>query len=202
MFEMIEKSAITRAVLNQSQSEYQRYMWVEDKKEWSIFLYLPKDKCDSYNLCGPYGNCIMGESPVCQCVQGFKHKSLQTSWNPEEWYKGCERSKPLSCLDKTGFDKISGLKMPDTTFSLLNETMSLNECEVRCLNNCTCIAYSNSDTRNGGSGCAMWFNDLIDIRQMAANKEDANSQVIYIRMPASEQGMGLYRVLISLLFGF
>ena len=143
----------------------------------------------------------MGESPVCQCVEGFKPKSLQT-WNPEEWYKGCERSKPLSCLDKTGFDKFSGLKMPDTTFSLLNETMSLNECKVRCLNNCTCIAYSNSDTRNGGSGCAMWFGKLIDIRQMAANKEDANSQNIYIRMPASEQGMGLYIVLISLLFGF
>nr|POF09667.1 putative serine/threonine-protein kinase receptor [Quercus suber] len=103
-FEMIEKSAITRAVLNQSQSQYQRYMWVEEKKEWSMFLNLPKDKCDSYNLCGPYGNCIM-------------------------------------------------------------------------------------DTRNGGSGCAMWFGELIDIRQMAANKEDANSQDIYIRMPASEQAV-------------
>ncbi|XP_075669234.1 G-type lectin S-receptor-like serine/threonine-protein kinase At4g27290 isoform X1 [Castanea sativa] len=185
-FEMIEKSATTRAVLNQSQEQYQRYMWIEEKKEWSMFLNLPKDKCDSYNLCGPFGNCIMGEAPVCQCVEGFKHKSLET-WNPEEWYKGCERSKKLSCQDKIGFDKFSGLKMPDTTSSLLNETMSLNECRVRCLNNCTCIAYSNSDTRNGGSGCAMWFEDLIDIRQMAANKEDANSQDIYIRMPASEQ---------------
>ena len=200
MFEMIEKSAITRAVLNQSQSQYQRYVWVEEK-EWSMFLNLPKDKCDTYNLCGPNGNCIMGESPICQCVEGFKHKSLQT-WNPEEWYMGCERSKQLSCSDEIGFEKFSGLKMPDTMSSLLNETMSLNECRVRCLNNCTCIAYSNSNTRNGGSGCAMWFNDLIDIRQMAANKEDANSQDIYIRMPASEQGMGLYRVLISLLFGF
>ncbi|KAM3696566.1 hypothetical protein ACJW31_06G049100 [Castanea mollissima] len=186
MFEMIEKSATTRAVLNQSQEQYQRYMWIEEKKEWSMFLNLPKDKCDSYNLCGPFGNCIMGEAPVCQCVEGFKHKSLET-WNPEEWYKGCERSKKLSCQDKIGFDKFSGLKMPDTTSSLLNETMSLNECRVKCLNNCTCIAYSNSNTRNGGSGCAMWFEDLIDIRQMAANKEDANSQDIYIRMPASEQ---------------
>ncbi|KAL4619326.1 hypothetical protein ACB092_06G070900 [Castanea dentata] len=186
MFEMIEKSATTRAVLNQSQEQYQRYMWIEEKKEWSMFLNLPKDKCDSYNLCGPFGNCIMGEAPVCQCVEGFKHKSLET-WNPEEWYKGCERNKKLSCQDKIGFDKFSGLKMPDTTSSLLNETMSLNECRVRCLNNCTCIAYSNSNTRNGGSGCAMWFEDLIDIRQMAANKEDANSQDIYIRMPASEQ---------------
>ena len=131
----------------------------------------------------------MGESPVCQCVQGFKHKSLQTSWNPEEWYKGCERSKPLSCLDKTGFDKISGLKMPDTTFSLLNETMSLNECEVRCLNNCNCTAFTNSNIRYGISGCAMWFGDLIDIRQIAANNRmDVDSQNVYIRMSASEKG--------------
>ncbi|KAL4619322.1 hypothetical protein ACB092_06G070600 [Castanea dentata] len=186
MFEMIKKSAITRAVLNQSQEQYQRYMWIENKEEWSKFLYLPKDKCDSYNLCGPFGNCITGEAPVCQCVEGFKHKSLET-WNPEEWYKGCERSKKLSCQDKIGFDQFSGLKMPDTTHSLLNESMSLNECRVKCLSMCNCTAYSNSDTRNGGTGCAMWFGDLIDIRQMTANKQDANSQEVYIRMPDSGQ---------------
>ena len=187
-FDMIQESAITIAVLNQS--EYERYMWVEEKNEWSMFLNLPKDKCDTYNLCGPYGNCIMGESPICQCLEGFKPKSQQT-WNPEEWYKGCERSTQLSCQDKDKiqFVKFSGLKMPDTTHSLLNESMSLDECWVNCLNNCTCMAYSNSDTRNGGTGCAMWFGDLIDIRQMAANKQDANSQVVFIRMPGSGQGM-------------
>ena len=192
MFEMIEKPAITRAVLNQSQSQYQRYIWVEEKKEWIVFLNLPKDKCDTYNLCGPYGNCIMGESPVCQCVDGFKPKSLQT-WNPVEWDKGCVRSTQLSCpdKDKTGFVQFSGLKMPDTTNSWLNVSVNLEECRVKCLNDCNCMAYSNSDTKNGGSGCAMWFGDLIDIRQMAANKQDANSQDIYIRMSGTEQGMGL-----------
>ena len=192
MFEMIEKPAITRAVLNQSQSQYQRYIWVEEKKEWIVFLNLPKDKCDTYNLCGPYGNCIMGESPVCQCVDGFKPKSLQT-WNPVEWDKGCVRSTQLSCpdKDKTGFFQFSGLKMPDTTNSWLNVSVNLEECRVKCLNVCNCMAYSNSDTKNGGSGCAMWFGDLIDIRQMAANKQDANSQDIYIRMSGTEQGMGL-----------
>nr|XP_023913127.1 G-type lectin S-receptor-like serine/threonine-protein kinase At4g27290 [Quercus suber]POF09669.1 receptor-like serine/threonine-protein kinase sd1-8 [Quercus suber] len=188
MFEMIEKPAITRAVLNQSQSQYQRYVWIEGKKEWSIFLNLPKDKCDTYNLCGPYGNCIMGESPVCQCVEGFKPKSLQI-WNPEEWGKGCVRRTQLSCLDKDKieFVQFSGLKMPDTTNSWLNESVNLEECKVKCLNDCNCTAYSNSDIKNGGIGCAMWFGDLIDIRQMAANKQDANSQDIYIRMFGTEQ---------------
>uniref|UniRef100_A0A7N2MA32 Uncharacterized protein n=1 Tax=Quercus lobata TaxID=97700 RepID=A0A7N2MA32_QUELO len=184
-FDMIQK-VTTRAVLNQSQ--YERYMWVKEQNEWSMFLNLPKDKCDTYKLCGPYGNCIMGESPVCQCVEGFKPKSLQT-WNPEEWYKGCERSTQLSCQDKEKirFVKLAGLKMPDTTHSWLNESVNLEECRVKCLNDCNCMAYSNSDTKNGGRGCAMWFGDLIDIRQMAANKQDANSQDIYIRMSGTEQ---------------
>ena len=47
------------------------------------------------------------------------------------------------------------------------------------------MAYSNTNIRDGGSGCAMWFGDLIDIRQMAANRlQDANSQDVYIRMLA------------------
>ena len=141
----------------------------------------PGDRCDTYNLCGPYGNCIIGKSPICQCVEGFKHKSPDT-WNPDEWSKGCVRITQLSCedKDKIGFAKFVGLKMPDTTYSWVNESMNLNECRVKCLNDCSCTAYANSNIKNGGSGCAMWFGDLIDIRQVAANGQD-----VYIRMPAS-----------------
>ena len=191
MFHMINTSLISRAVMNQTQ--YERYLWVNGK--WKQYLYLPKDNCDNYNLCGAYGNCIIGESPVCQCVQGFKPKSPDT-WNPDEWSKGCIRSTQLSCQDKDkiGFDKLFGYKLPDTTHSWVNLSMNLEECRVKCMNNCTCMAYSNTDIRDGGSGCAMWFGDLIDIRQIALTGQDANSlgQDLYIRMPASEKGMGLY----------
>ncbi|KAK4576434.1 hypothetical protein RGQ29_027123 [Quercus rubra] len=187
-FNMAQSSAIiTRIVMNQSQ--YEVYTWVEEKKEWSMLVYLPKNKCDSYNLCGAYGNCIMGESPVCQCVEGFKPKSLQT-WNPEEWYKGCERSKKLSChdKDKIAFVKFVGLKSPDTKDSWVEESMDFEECRARCLNNCSCTAYTYSNIRYGISGCAMWFGDLFDIRQIANNDSmDVDSQNVYIRMSASEK---------------
>ena len=184
IFHLIEKSVITRGVLNENASPYERYIWVEADKKWITYFSTQKDKCDTYNLCGPYGNCIIGELPICQCVEGFKHKSPDT-WNPYEWSKGCVRITQLSCedKDKIGFDKFVGLKMPDTTYSWVNGSMNLNECGVKCLNNCNCTAYANSDIKNGGSGCAMWFGDLIDIRQVAAN-----GQYVYIRMPASEQG--------------
>ncbi|XP_030932608.1 G-type lectin S-receptor-like serine/threonine-protein kinase At4g27290 isoform X2 [Quercus lobata] len=185
-FHMINTSLISRAVMNQTQ--YERYIWVDRK--WKQYLYLPKDNCDNYNLCGPYGNCIIGESPVCQCVKGFKPKSPDT-WNPDKWSKGCIRSTQLSCQDKDkiGFDKFFGYKLPDTTYSWVNLSMNLEECRVKCMNNCTCMAYSNTDIRDGGSGCAMWFGDLIDIRQIALTGQDTNSlrQDVYIRMPASEK---------------
>ncbi|KAK4573987.1 hypothetical protein RGQ29_031783 [Quercus rubra] len=180
IFDMIQHSVISRAVLNQTQ--YERYIWVNGK--WTRYYYFPTDDCDTYNLCGVYGNCIIGESPICQCIQGFKPKS-EEPWNPEEWSKGCVRSTQLSCQDKEkiGFVKFVGYKLPDTTYTWVNQSTNLEECRIKCLNNCACMAYSNSDIRDGGSGCVIWLGDLIDIKPTAAN----NSQDLYIRMPASEQ---------------
>jgi hypothetical protein len=61
--------------------------------------------------------------------------------------------------------------------------MNLKECEMVCLKNCSCSAYANLDISKGGSGCLLWFGDLIDIRNLSVNGQD-----IYIRMAASEQG--------------
>uniref|UniRef100_A0A2N9FE92 non-specific serine/threonine protein kinase n=1 Tax=Fagus sylvatica TaxID=28930 RepID=A0A2N9FE92_FAGSY len=171
-------------VLNQTVNLLER--WVEADNKRNLYTSYPKDKCDEYNLCGVYGNCIISESPFCQCLEGFKPKSSET-WNPDEWSKGCVRRTQLSCQDKDkiGFKKFVGLKLPDTTNSWLNRSMNLEECKVKCLNDCNCTAYSNSDIRGEGSGCAIWYGDLIDIRQIS-NGYDANGQDIYIRMHASD----------------
>ncbi|XP_052119004.1 S-locus-specific glycoprotein-like [Arachis duranensis] len=57
-----------------------------------------------------------------------------------------------------------GLKVPDTQHTKLHENINLDECRNPCLTNCSCMAYANLDIRGGGSGCAMWFGDLIDIK--------------------------------------
>uniref|UniRef100_A0A2N9J704 Receptor-like serine/threonine-protein kinase n=1 Tax=Fagus sylvatica TaxID=28930 RepID=A0A2N9J704_FAGSY len=177
-----DKSIISRMVMNQTNYLRQRYIWIEASSTWSLYATVPRDNCDTYNLCGAYGNCIISESPVCQCLKGFQPKSQQT-WNPTDWSQGCERRTQLSCQDKEkdGFFKFVGLKLPDTTNSWVNKNMSLKECRTECLNNCSCMAYSNSDIREGGSGCAIWYGDLIDIRQFSAAGQD-----LYVRMPASE----------------
>lgn len=83
-YQLVNKSVITRMVMNQTNYSRQRYIWIEEDSRWSLYASVPRDSCDSYNLCGAYGNCIIGESPVCQCLRGFRSKSQET-WNPEEW---------------------------------------------------------------------------------------------------------------------
>lgn len=45
------------------------------------------------------------------------------------------------------------------------------------------MAYANSDIRNGGTGCLMRFDDLIDIREFIDEKGE---QDVYLREAASE----------------
>jgi hypothetical protein len=107
-----------------------------------------------------------------------------------DWSQGCVRNKPLDCQKEDGFVIYVGLKLPDATNSWVNKTMNLKECRSECLQNCSCMAYTAADIKEG-SGCAIWFGDLIDIRQFSAA-----GQEIYIRLNASESSECLTLVLV------
>ncbi|XP_062109071.1 G-type lectin S-receptor-like serine/threonine-protein kinase At4g27290 isoform X2 [Humulus lupulus] len=178
------KSVITRVVINQTASARQRLTWIEIEKIWKPYFSGPRDQCDNYGQCGANAECIMTESPICRCLKGFKPKSLQ-DWNSMDWSEGCVRSSPLSCHDqgKDGFLKFSGWKLPDAQHTWVNKSMNLRECRAKCLSNCSCTAYTNSDIRGEGSGCVVWFGDLYDIRQFPSGGQD-----LFVRMSASEIG--------------
>lgn len=182
-YSLNSSSIISRLVMNQTNSVAVRYVWVEDR-DWTVYKSIPKDYCDNYKLCGPNGNCIINESPVCECLKGFKPK-LPQAWSSMDWSEGCVRSVALSCKNgsKDGFIKLVGLKVPDTEHTWMDESMSLEACREKCLNDCSCMAYTNTDITGSGSGCVMWFGDLNDIRQISSDGQD-----LYIRMAASEIG--------------
>ncbi|CAA3006343.1 G-type lectin S-receptor-like serine threonine-kinase At4g27290 isoform X2 [Olea europaea subsp. europaea] len=104
------------------------------------------------------------------------------AWKKSDWSNGCVRRNPLNCQTDV-YLKYSGIKLPDTRYSWHNETLTLKECKIECLNNCTCTAYTYLDISRGGSGCLIWFGDLIDIKELSAEGQD-----IYIRMSSSESG--------------
>ncbi|CAL5393193.1 unnamed protein product [Camellia sinensis] len=179
IYEPYNSSVFTRLTLNES-GLLQRYI-LNKKNTWDLMFTVPRDLCDSYGYCGPNGICRIYKSPLCECLKGFIPNSQQ-EWDVLDWSSGCVRSVPLDCQNGEGFVKVLQVKLPDLLEFRLNIGMSIKECEEECLKNCSCIAYANSNISGGGSGCLMWFGDLIDIRE---SFQDNSEQDIYIRLPAS-----------------
>ncbi|CAL1352736.1 unnamed protein product [Linum trigynum] len=158
----------------------QRYTWLGVKQGWMIYLTAQNDNCDRYAVCGAYGSCDIESSPSCSCLKGFVPR-VQREWDMVDWTSGCVRKTHLNCLDD-GFVKYSGVKLPEmSNKSWFDAEIGLEECRKVCLRNCSCTAYSSLDIRNGGSGCLIWYGDLLDIRQLYDNGED-----LYVRMARSE----------------
>lgn len=140
--------------------------------------------CGNHGLCGPFGICDISQSTACDCLKGFKPRTPE-DWKTNNRRGGCERIKQLNCEGNDGFIKYEGVKLPDTKNSLTNRSMNLKECKATCLRNCSCVAYSSSDIE-GGSDCIIWYNDLFDIILQSDSEK-----YLYVRMAASEKGMGI-----------
>ncbi|WRX29397.1 S-locus glycoprotein domain - like 10 [Theobroma cacao] len=156
-------------------------MWNERKNDWEIFSTAQADQCAIYAFCGAYATCTTNKSPPCTCLEGFVPRSTNSGdLNSVDWSDGCIRRTPLVCDGKDGFLKHTGLKLPDTSHSWADKSISLQECEKICLRNCSCTAYANLDILKG-TGCLIWFNDLIDMTEFTEVGQD-----LHIRLAASE----------------
>jgi len=184
-FTLKNSSAFVSAMIDQT--KFSISVWEKNNKHWLLTESTPMDFCESYGACGPYASCSINNSPPCECLHGFIPKSLQ-QWALNDWSQGCVRNISLSCNNpqEDVDDELIiyiGIKVPDTTHTLLYENIGIRLCSTMCLSNCSCTAYTNSDISGKGSGCVMWFGDLIDIKQF-----DTGGQDLYIRVARAEIG--------------
>ncbi|ESR65429.1 hypothetical protein CICLE_v10007468mg [Citrus x clementina] len=159
----------------------QRLLWNEGSSGWQVMFSAPGDVCQNYGHCGANSICNVDNPPKCECLKGFKPNSQHN----QTWATTCVRSHLSDCKTANQFKRFDDMKVPDLLDVSLNEGMNLEECGAECLNNCTCRAYAYFNLTRGGSGCLMWFGDLIDMRKTLAN---LTGQSIYLRVPASEPG--------------
>ncbi|XP_027909236.1 G-type lectin S-receptor-like serine/threonine-protein kinase At4g27290 isoform X2 [Vigna unguiculata] len=178
---LVNTSLTTIVVLNQTSEERPRYVWLEDTKSWSPYLTIPAELCDHYGVCGANAYCAPSASPMCECLKGFEPKSRE-NWSTTDWSQGCVLKHALNCKND-GFVPVEGLKVPDTEHTSVDQSIDLAQCRSKCLNDCSCMAYTNYNISGSGSGCVMWFGDLIDIIQYS---NATYGQALYIRLPKSE----------------
>ncbi|KAJ0046089.1 hypothetical protein Pint_04371 [Pistacia integerrima] len=182
-FNIENSSVLSRMVLDPA-GVVHRLIWVERTNRWesfSRFSGVTLDQCEKYAFCGAYASCgFKMNSPVCECLEGFIPK-FPDEWNFSDWSDGCVRRTKLGCEKGDGFLKHKSVKLPDTRHAWVDKNISLSECEKLCLKNCSCTAYATADIRERGSGCLLWFDGLIDIRELSEIGQD-----LYIRLASSE----------------
>ncbi|CAJ2638930.1 unnamed protein product [Trifolium pratense] len=178
-YESLNNSIITRMVLDPYGTS-QRFIWSDRTQIWESISSRPTDQCDVYALCGINSNCNINGFPICECLEGFMPK-FQPKWESSNWSDGCVRKTDLNCLHGDGFLPYTNMKLPDTSTSWFDKSMTLEECKTTCLKNCSCTAYASLDISDGGSGCLLWFNNIVDMRI-----HPDQGQEIYIRLASSE----------------
>jgi len=194
-YEVVDSSVVSLYKLSPL-GNLQALAWTSEKSERIVIETGMEDSCDSYAMCGANSVCNMdGNVPKCECFKGYVPKFLE-QWNISYWSSGCVPKIKSFCGNNntSGFLKYSGLKLPDTSSTWYNKTMNLVECQKACMNNCSCMAYTNVDIRNGGSGCLLWLDDLVDMRVFSQWGQD-----LYIKVPSSELGKFNF---LYLLFGY
>jgi hypothetical protein len=171
----------------------QRLVWDGNSLSWKSFSDAPRDPCDYYAKCGPFGLCdsdAMATS-LCGCVQGFSPTS-QSEWSIREYSRGCQRNVALDCTNQSrattdDFTVQHGVKLPDTANASVDMGISLDQCRARCLANCSCVAYAAADLKAGGdgTGCIIWTNSFVDVRLIDEGQD------LYLRLAKSEIERGM-----------
>ncbi|KAK4421283.1 G-type lectin S-receptor-like serine/threonine-protein kinase [Sesamum alatum] len=170
-------------VLNSSGNLQQR-LWDNQKKSWDIIWVAPQNECDVYGKCGPFGSCNQQDSPICSCLTGFEPVD-KDEWSRGNWTSGCSRRTQTQCDrnddtgsdggDRDGFLRLQFMKVPD--FPEQFPSSVEDECRIRCLRNCSCIAYAHEPN----IGCMFWSERLIDVQKFPGVGVD-----LHIRLAASE----------------
>ncbi|XP_048425726.1 G-type lectin S-receptor-like serine/threonine-protein kinase At4g27290 [Pyrus x bretschneideri] len=141
-YKLRNSSILSRVVLN-SDGLVWHYTWIDRTKGWFLYLTAQIDNCDNYEFCGVYGACNIEKSPVYSCLKGCIPK-FPKEWDLVDWSHGCVRKTSLNCTGDV-FQKYSGVKFPSIEQSWLNRSMNPKECEMVCMKNCSCTAYTNLD---------------------------------------------------------
>ncbi|XP_059624155.1 G-type lectin S-receptor-like serine/threonine-protein kinase At1g11410 isoform X1 [Cornus florida] len=181
LYGLLNTSIFSRLVVNES-GIVQRLTWFEGDRRWVEFWSVPKDRCDSYDTCGSYGNCnLRDEEFKCTCLPGFEPK-VARDWSLRDASDGCVRKREGQvCGNGEGFVPMTRSSIPYTSVTRVNMSLSLKGCEEVCLKNCSCSGYTSANQSGRGSGCVTWHGELMDTRVFSNGGQD-----IYIRVDAVE----------------
>ncbi|CAA7060797.1 unnamed protein product [Microthlaspi erraticum] len=181
---VLDASVVTRLVLSEA-GILQRFTWNGREKRWIGLRPNPQEQCDDYAYCGPNGYCdpLSRDTFECICLPGYKPKA-PGDWKLRDPSGGCTRRDTTSvCRGREGFVKLKRVKIPNTSAASVDMNVTLKECEVTCLRNCSCVAYASAyyESEGGPRGCLTWHGDMLDTRTYSSSGQD-----LFVRVDKAE----------------
>jgi hypothetical protein len=189
-YDVADESVVTRFQVDVT-GQIQFLTWVAAAAQWVLFWSEPKRQCDVYAVCGPFGLCTENALPSCTCPRGFRERDL-AEWMQDDHTAGCARNTALQPCgagaaardgqkrrrDDDRFYTMPDVRLPSDARSAA--AASAHDCELACLRNCSCTAYSYS------GGCSLWYGDLINLQDTTSAGSGTGGGSISIRLAASE----------------
>uniref|UniRef100_A0ACD5ULK4 Uncharacterized protein n=1 Tax=Avena sativa TaxID=4498 RepID=A0ACD5ULK4_AVESA len=184
-YSMMKNDSVLSRLTMDVNGQIKQWTWVPSSQQWIFLWSQPPSQCDVYALGGAYGSCNVNPLPICNCIKGYSQK-VQSDWDLQDYSGGCKRNVPLQCQTnsssgKTKPDKfytMEGVRLPDNAQSAAGGTSSA-ECEMTCLNNCSCNAYTYNS-----SGCFVWHGDLVNLQEQYSGGNGVGK--LFLRLAASE----------------
>ncbi|KAJ8617852.1 hypothetical protein MRB53_014038 [Persea americana] len=133
------------------------------------------EECSYPGGCGEYSTCNVNSRPVCKCLPGFEKAGIV-----------CMRKTALKCGREDGVLVLKRVEMsePGTFYGAQDE----GECRERCLSSsCDCRAYAFTNE----SRCAIWEDDLKDIREEEHTQEESAVQDI-VKIPVAASDLNIW----------
>ncbi|XBI42753.1 hypothetical protein VPH35_107606 [Triticum aestivum] len=181
-YSMKDDSLVSRFIIDMT-GQTKQLIWMDSEQNWLLVWTTPQSACDVYAPCGAYGCCNPRALLYCNCVKGFSQK-VQSDWDLQDYSGGCKRNAPLFCQTNsrsahTQSDKfyvMTDVRLPDNARGAVAK--SSQQCQVACLNNCSCTAYAYNH-----AGCIVWHGDLINLQQQYMG---TGGGTLLLRLAASE----------------
>ncbi|VAI41068.1 unnamed protein product [Triticum turgidum subsp. durum] len=184
-YPMEDDSLVSRFIIDVT-GQTKQLIWMDSKQQWVLVWAQPQPWCDVYALCGAYGSCtnpLNASDTYCNCVKGFSQK-VQSDWDLQDYSGGCKRNAPLFCETNSSsahtqsdkFYVMTDVRLPDNARGAVAK--SSQECQVACLDNCSCTAYAYNH-----AGCVVWHGDLINLQEQYSGE---GGGTLLLRLAASE----------------
>lgn len=131
-------------------------------------------QCGMQAFCGPFGSCVEDDLPNCSCPMGFSAASPR-DWDSGHRSKGCVPNVPLQCA-KTDVFIQTDMTAYDTHHSVAVDSVA--NCELACLRNCSCTAYSYVNS------CSLLYGDLLKLQTRLSSDNSIGD--LYLRTGATK----------------